>query len=803
MSWWRILTWTDPGEVHSVQLPRIGTPLMQLVFVVLAVAITAFAWWCYRREPHYLPSRRRHTLFGLRVATGAVILFILTGAYLEVGRANDRHPAILLLADRSASMTIADKREGGADAAAAKRILGGATTKTATPTRDELLQGALANPALDPVKALSEKHQLEWFSFGQNGAVAPLPVPETQGQPTAPTLAGATETATQLGAAIADAARRTKGRSADAIVVFTDGGWNRGDDPVQAAKDAADRAGVPVFTIGVGVAAPKDLEVAWCFGEDAVFKDDRFTLDLGLRSRGFAGRSADLVVTRTDEAGLNEVVKQEPVTFAADGEQQHRVEIQADKAGVFTFTAELKPLAEEGNTANNKRSKTGVRVIDRKLKVLVVEDSPRWEYRFLKGFLEADRARVDPRFVLRQGDPTGTKMLAGFPATAAELRAWDAIVLGDVAPNFFSRNQLDLLEKWVRVEGGGLLILSGRNAMPGAYGGTPIETMLPVVVDQAPPRIVDLEKVKPSGGDLLNGFHVLVTPEGERLGALRLDPNAQRNAERWRTADSLYWLHPVRRVKPGATVAMVHPTKLLPGGEGPVPILALQRYGKGQVAYLGVDETWRWRYLPGAAEHRRFWGQLVASLGMTRVLGGSASSIDTDKSDYSVGDRVQIVARVLDQQLNPLPTEAVDVVISRDLSKETVVLTARPDQPGVFAGEWIPGAEGTWNISLVEVGGAAPAEPRQLQVAAPRIEFDDAGMRQDLLQSVATAGGGAYLPLDRLDELPKAIAEASSRRAEAAGDRTERSIWNAPLVMLLLVLLTCSEWFLRKRSDLM
>lgn len=811
MNWWRIVTWTDPGEVHGLHLPRISTPLMQLVFIVLAAAIAGFAWWCYRREPHYLPDRRRRTLLSLRIISALLLLFILTGAYLETGRQSDRHPAVLLLTDRSQSMTIADKRESAEDIAAAQRVLGATAVKN--PTRDALLLGALANPQLDPVKPLGEKHQLEWYAFGQSATVTPVATAgagndngagaEGKNHAGLPKFAAPEETATQLGAAIADAARRSKGRTADAIVVFTDGGWNRGDDPVQAAKDAANRAGVPVFTIGVGVAAPKDLEVAWCFGEDAVFKDDRFTLDLGLRSRGFAGRNAQLVVSRTDAAGLTEIVKEESVTFAADGEQQHRVEIHADKAGVFAFTAELKPDPSEGNTANNKRTKSGVRVIDRKLKVLVVDESPRWEYRFLKQFLEADRARIDPRFVLHQGDPTGAKMIAGFPVTEAELRAYDTIVLGDVSPTFFSRNQLDLLEKWVRIEGGGLLVLAGRTAMPGAFAGTPIETLLPVVVDPAPPRTVDAEKVPAAGGDLLNGFRVQITPEGERLGFLRLDADAKRNARRWKESDPVFWVHPVRRVKPGATVAMTHPTKMLPGGEGPLPLMALQRYGKGQVAYLGIDETWRWRYLPGASEHRRFWGQLTAALGMPRVLGGSASSIDSDKAEYSVGDRVQLVARVLDQQLNPVSVESVEVQISRDLTKETVVLSARSDQPGVYAGEWLPGAEGNFRLELVEAHGAAPAEPRTLHVSAPRIEFDDAGMRQDLLQSVATAGQGAYLPLERLDELPKAIAAVAAKRAEAAGDRGEFTIWNAPLVMLLLALALCSEWFLRKRSDLM
>ncbi len=801
MNWWRIVTWNDPGTVHGLHLPRIDTPLMQLVFVLLALAIGGFAWWCYRREPDYLDQRRRRLLLSLRVVAGLIVLFILTGAYLETGSQASRYPAVLLLADRSQSMTIADKRESPADVAAAQRVLGAAGIKN--PSRDALLLAALSNPQLDVVRPLSTNHQLEWYTFGQSGVVTPLVAVHSKDLPAVPTLAAPDETATQLGAAIADAARHGKGRSADAIVVFSDGGWNRGDDPVQAAKDAIDRAGVPVFTIGVGVAAPKDLEVAWCFAEDAVFKDDRFTLDLGLRSRGFAGQSARLVVSRTNAAGLVEVVKEEAVVFVADGEQQHRVEIQADRAGTFTFTAELKPDPAEGNTGNNKRSKAGVRVIDRKLKVLLVDESPRWEYRFLKQFLEADRARIDPRFVLHQGDPTGSKMSVGFPTTEGELRAYDTIVLGDVSPAFFSRNQLDLLEKWVRVDGGGLLVLAGRTAMPGAFAGTPIEALLPVIVDPAMPRTVEAEKIKATTGDLLHGFRVRVTPEGERLGFLRLDADAVKNAQHWKESDPVFWAHPVRRVKPGATVAMVHPTKMLPGGEGLLPLMALQRYGKGQVVYIGIDETWRWRFLPGASEHRRFWGQLTASLGMPRVLGGSASSIDTDKSDYSVGDRVQLVARVLDQQLNPVTADSVEVLISHDALRETVVLAARPDQPGVYAGEWLPGVEGAFRLELIEAHGAAPAESRSVQVAAPRIEFDDAGMRQELLQSVASAGQGAYFPLERIDELPAAIAAAAAKRSAAMGERGEQTVWNAPLVMLLLALALCSEWFLRKRSDLM
>lgn len=74
----------DTTVVWPPTLPNAGTPLMKLLFIGLAVAIAVVVFQLYRREPAYVEVKRKRILATLRMLAGFVLLFICTGAFLEV-----------------------------------------------------------------------------------------------------------------------------------------------------------------------------------------------------------------------------------------------------------------------------------------------------------------------------------------------------------------------------------------------------------------------------------------------------------------------------------------------------------------------------------------------------------------------------------------------------------------------------------------------------------------------------------------------------------------------------------------------
>jgi uncharacterized membrane protein len=802
-----LLLWRNPtgggGAIQAMRFPRWETPLLQLIFLVAAALITVGVLYAYRKEPDYLATPRRRLLAGLRLASAAVILFILSGAFIEVTRSEDSKGTLLVLVDASQSMGIKDRRPG-AEQDAIKRIIGGASGPNgakldpAAISRTDLVRAAFANPDYDLIAAVDQRFKVETYTFGQAATLQPLEVSPVGSGGRFAKLGEPGENATQLGGALIDAARRAKGRTLDGVVVLTDGGSNRGEDPVAAAK----ALGAPVWAVGVGEAQARDLEIPFLYCDDVVFKDDRFLLNVRIRQRGYSGKTATLVVKRIDEHGAEDVVKEEQIDLTDQLEFMHMVELVPDREGVFNYSAELTPFPDEANTANNKRVKANVKVVDKKIRVLLVEDTPRWDFRFLKAILDADRQRVAPTVILRQGDaieegsfPGGNpRHLRQFPSTLNELRSYDVVVLGDVPADFVSGDQLTALEQFVREDGGGLIVVAGRKAMPSEFMDTPLANLLPVEPDPQSPQTAEEEM----SHTIKLGFKPQVTPDGERWPALHLPTSAADPAEslaEWNKADSLFWYLPSRRIKPGATVLMVHPDQKL--GEQPMPLMASQRYGKGQVLYLATDESWRWRFHPGAAAHRAMWGQLISALAMAHLMGaGERNQIDTDRGEYAVGDRAQVIARLFDANFNPVTSDSVTITAERELQHENITLSPKKDQPGVYTGEWVPGAQGRWRLTVDN----DPASEHLVSVVDPHIEFDDPGMRQELLTRIGTVSGGKYLPLE---ELPTLAKDLTSRTRTATVFLEERTLWNAPGIMVLLALLLGAEWFLRKRSDLM
>ncbi len=94
--------------------------------------------------------------------------------------------------------------------------------------------------------------------------------------------------------------------------------------------------------------------------------------------------SAVVTMTSTDGSKVTREIR-----IAAMGRTTDAVLWKPENVGDYTLTLSIPPHGEERITDNNERL-APIAVREEKLKVLVVESLPRWEYRYLRNALSRD-----------------------------------------------------------------------------------------------------------------------------------------------------------------------------------------------------------------------------------------------------------------------------------------------------------------------------------------------------------------------------------------------------------------------------
>ena len=127
-----------------------------------------------------------------------------------------------------------------------------------------------------------------------------------------------------------------------------------------------------------------------------------------------------------------------------------------------------------------------------------------------------------------------------------------------------------------------------------------------------------------------------LTPDGQDETFLKFAEDATENANIWRELPGQSW-GLVGDAKGEATVlACVLPegTKQTLAAERENALVVRQQAGFGQVLWIGIDGTWRWRYRVGDEYHHRFWGQLARWGARFKAL---AKNENLETAGYPVG----------------------------------------------------------------------------------------------------------------------------------------------------------------------
>lgn len=654
--------------------------------------------------------------------------------------------------------------------------------------RRELVQQSLQVASRSFLQDLSRKANVRVFRFA--GQLEDSVAPWDQAGPAAEPATIAAS-ATRIGTAINEAMARNEGQPIGLVAVVTDGANNGGEDPVEAALELR-RRNIPLVTVSVGLTKPDDAMLRSLVVPDVVFANDLVTARIQCRASGYERRATPIVI-RLD--GIE--VARKTITFTGQT-QFEEVPFKAGRSrGSSLLEVELSPLPGEATLENNTLRQT-LRVLDEKIKVLYVEGSPRWEFRYLRGVLKRD-PRIDVQFVTTEGDKelarASSEHLARFPDRAEEALKYDLIILGDVRANTFTPTQFGFMEQLVRERGGSLIMLAGQKHTPGDYLDTPLAAMLPVRFEQEP--WVEI------GDDVFPAL----TPAGRQSSVMTLDQLESRNQALWANVKPLFKIPPLLGAKPGAIVLAELSDRTSQART--FPLIAWHRYGAGKCMFVGIDQLWRLRARTGDTHHLKFWGQAVQFLALSRLLGENRLvRLETGRDQYANGEAVELHASVLDTTYEPLAAATFPAYVTRVDGGDAVPVTLKslPGMTGMYGGIYTPTAPGRYRVtstptveeSSSAVPGADKAAVTEFIVEDTSVEQIETGMQQGLLSQMAALAGGDALTLR---ELPL-LADPLRERIQQITFTRDVDLWDNWLLAGLFVAIAAAEWAWRRNKNL-
>jgi uncharacterized membrane protein len=582
------------------------------------------------------------------------------------------------------------------------------------------------------------------------------------------------------------------------VLVLSDGADNASlAAGIGKKEEAALQAlGVPVSTVLVGQAGPRDLAITGIKVDDFAFVRNTVTAEVEVTSQGFSGESVPVVLTRQGRVLASSNLTLRP------GNEKYSVKFSfiPDQTGEFVYSVSVPVFPGEAVVDNNRRAFV-LKVIRDRVRVLLVCGRPDWDERFLRGLLKQD-PNVDliSFFILRgvRDNPRATEdelSLIPFPTEEifrTQLHTFDLVILQNFAFRPFTsgasglhiENYFPDLKGYV-LGGGSLLMVGGENSFgQGHYEETELDAVIPVSPVGLPPS-----------EDL---FSPRLTDEGRRHPVTALAEGGEQSARTWKSLPPIPGINLVK-AKPGARVLLEHP--LLSVGGVNAPVLVVADEGQGRSMALTTDSSWFWSFVAAGSgmsnrNYERFWNNAIRWLVRDPEL--TQVKLNPERRTIEPGQPAVLVVKARRADYGPaagaaLGVEILDAETGRAVAQAQGV--AGNDGSGrVEVPELPPGAYRV--VAKASADGVALGQAEDaLAVRSSGPETEDPLPHPEILKRIADVTGGTYSELPRrfpsLNPLPSAVVEV--------GRQKDRPIWDRPWPLLLLCLTLGTEWLLRRR----
>ncbi len=634
--------------------------------------------------------------------------------------------------------------------------------------------------------------------------------------------------ASALAQSLRQVADRYRGQNLAGIILLTDGATT---DPGAPLQDVP-----PVYPVLLGAKAPAhDLGIASTTVSQTSFEDAPVTVQAEITASGYARREivGELFALEAGAAKAKPVLTESLVVPPEAGKVSLRFQLRPAKTGVLFYRLHVGAKGEEISAEATAANNDAVIAVERRrgpYRVLYTAGRPNWEYKFLHRAVEADdqtqlvallriakreakfefRGRAgessnplfrgfgnqakdeveqyDQPVFIRLNTEDAKELSGGFPKTPEELFRYRALILHDVEAEFFTAQQMSLIQRFVSDRGGTLLMLGGAEGfVEGRYQHTAVGDMLPIYLD------------RPAAQAPAGELSLALTREGWLQPWVRLRPTENEERHRLGELPALEVLNRAGAAKPAASVLAT-----VSDGRQEYPALVTQQYGRGRTAallvgdlfHLGLGDEQRGKDLAKAWRQIVRW--LVADV-PDRV------ELRTEPAADAQGMRISIKAR--DAKFLPLDNARVALKVTAlraDGQAAAPIALEAPavaSESGLYEATYIPRETGGYRVeaTVTDAAGAVIGETEggwatNLALA----EYHSLAPDRAAMEALAKQTGGKVV---EAAELPALVKELPSMRMPVV-EHWSKPLWHTPVVFLFALACLIGEWGLRRSRGL-
>ncbi|MFP4542859.1 MAG: hypothetical protein ACLFQU_01390 [Candidatus Kapaibacterium sp.] len=703
--------------------------------ILLALIGIALALFSYRKTVPPVSGFMRILLTSLRSIGIILLLFALFEPVMNFIKGSEKPPSVAILYDNSISAGLRD----------------------ASGERSEIYKNALEEFGRDNFESKKE------ILFSDEISIIEAFHPDS---------IDFTGQMTDIASAVSSASRLSRDENLRAAVLFSDGSFNSGDNPLYNAESF----GKPLYIVGIGdTNRPVDIAVRSIITNEIAYIDNPVPVNVNLNSSGIEGSFSVKMLDNGKEVNKQEVE-------ITPGKQDYTLVFSytPKEEGVRKIDIKAEELEDEITYKNNIASEF-IRVKKNKRRIAIFGGAPSSDISFLKQELTKEKNLGIDEYIQKKNAEFYNE------PTQRQLDEAEIIILAGFPISSTPANVMDMIENELR-KGKPLMFIPSGDLDYKKLNR--IEDYLPFTVLSSGQKELNVSPFT----DRPEINHPLMKIEG-----------TDEDVEIWNNQPPVFKTETFVRVKPGAEVLMSYK---LNGVEMDDPLLTSSAIGNNKtMAFLGYG-LYRWKLLGYAPESAR--GNTEAVDVYSKIISnslrwlsvretGKTTRVKPVKDLFAKNELIEFTGQVYDAALRPINDAVINVTIrGAELSNE---ITLSPIGNGRYYAsmEGLPEGEYSFEATIIQQGKVIGTDDGRFTVGDLSIEYSDLTMNISMLRMMAERTGGKFYLASEARQAATDILANPGFQPRAVTQRTEFALWNNPWLLVLSILAFAGEWIIRKR----